>query len=114
MWNRKQLAVESFWEEDLKPLFASKPVVQRIPRGDEHSVDQDCRFWSRLLSRLKFLALLVERNRGIRQGAGIIAYIRNTMCPRLRSMILKTDLGARKTRPLRSASSAPTGYSRYL
>ena len=36
-----------------------KPVVQRIPPGEEHFVDQECRFWSRLLSRLKFLALLV-------------------------------------------------------
>ena len=76
--------------------FRLKPVVLRIPPGDEHFVDQECRFWSRLISRLKFLALLVERNRGIRQRAGIIAYLRSTMCPRLRSMILKTELGARK------------------
>ena len=76
--------------------FRLKPVVQRIPLGDEHFVDQECRFWFRLISRLKFLALLVERNRGIRQRAGIIAYLRSTMCPRLRSVILKTEMGARK------------------
>ena len=63
---------------------------------EEHFVDQECRFWSRLLSRLKFLALLEERNRGIQQRAGIIKYIRNAACPHLRGMILKTDLEARK------------------
>ena len=76
--------------------FRLKPVVQRIPPVEEHSVDQECRFWSRLLSRLKFLALLVERNRGIQQRTGIIKYIRNTLCPQHRGMILKTDLEARK------------------
>ena len=50
----------------------------------------------RLLSRLKFLALLVERDKGIKRRAGIITYLRNTMCPNLRSMILKTHLEARK------------------
>ena len=44
--------------------FRLKTVVQRISPGEEHFVDQECRFWSRLLSRIKFLALLVERNRG--------------------------------------------------
>ena len=44
--------------------FRLKPVVQRIPPVEEHFVDQECRFWSRLLSRLEFPALLVERNRG--------------------------------------------------
>ena len=76
--------------------FRLKPVVQRIPPVEEHFVDQECRFWSRLLSRLKFLALLVEHNRGIRQRTGIIKYIRNTLCPQLRGMILKTELEARK------------------
>ena len=47
-------------------------------------------------SRLKFLALLVERNRGIQQRVGIIKYVRNTLCPQLRGMILKTNLEARK------------------
>ena len=76
--------------------FRLKPVVQRISPGEEHFADQECRFWSWLLSRLRFLALLVERDKGIKQHAGIITYIRNTRCPRLRSMILKTDLEARK------------------
>ena len=44
--------------------FRLKPVVQRIYPGEEHFADQECRFWSRLLSRLKFLALLVERDKG--------------------------------------------------
>ena len=47
-------------------------------------------------SRLKFLALLVERNRGFQQRAGIIRYLRNTLCPHLRSMFLKKDLDVRK------------------
>ena len=76
--------------------FGLKPVVQCISPGEEHFPDQECRFWSRSLSRLKFLALLVERNRGIKLRAGIITYLRNTMCPHLRSMILKTHLEARK------------------
>ena len=42
--------------------FRLKLVVQRIPPVEEYFVDQECRFWSRLLSRLKFLVLLVERN----------------------------------------------------
>ena len=29
--------------------FRLKPVVQRIPPGEEHFVDQECRFWSRVL-----------------------------------------------------------------
>ena len=66
--------------------------VQRIPPGEDQFVDLECRFWSRLLSRLRFLALLVERNRGFQQRAGIIRYLRNS--PHLRSMILKTDLDA--------------------
>ena len=37
--------------------FRLKPVVQRVSPGDEHFADQECHFWSRLLSRLKFLAL---------------------------------------------------------
>ena len=76
--------------------FRLKPVVQRIPPGEEHCVDRDCRFWSRLLSRLRFLDLLVKRDRGFQQRAGIIRYLRNTLCPHLRSIILKTDLEARK------------------
>ena len=70
--------------------------MQRIPPVEEHFVDQECRFWSRLLSRLKFLALLVKRNRGVQQRVSIIKYVRNTLCPHLRGMILKTDLEARK------------------
>ena len=50
----------------------------------------------RLLSRLKFPALLVERNKGIQQRASIIKYVRSTLCPHLRGMILKTDLEARR------------------
>ena len=76
--------------------FRLKLVVQRIPPGEEHFVDQEYRFWSRLISRLKFLAWLVEGNRGIQQRAGIIKYMRKTLCPHLRGMILKTDLVARK------------------
>ena len=76
--------------------FRLKPVVQRIPPVEEHFTDQECRFWSRLLSRLKFLAVLVEHNRGIQQRTGIIKYIRNTSCPQLRSMIMKSDMEARK------------------
>ena len=76
--------------------FRLKPVVQRIPPVEEHFVDQECRFWSRLLSRLKFLALLVERNRGIQQCVSIISHVRSTLCPHLRGMILKTDLEARR------------------
>ena len=75
--------------------FRLKPVVQRIPPV-EHFVDQECRFWSRLLSRLKFLALLVERNKGIQQRVSIIKYVRSTLCPHLRGIILKTDLEARR------------------
>ena len=81
-----------------KTTFRLKLVVQRILLGEEHFVDQECRFWSRLLSRLRFLALLVERKRGFQQRAGIIRYLRNTLCPHLRSMILKTDLDARERR----------------
>ena len=76
--------------------FRLKPVVQRIPPAEEHFVDQECRFWSCLLSRLRFLALLVERNRGVQQRASIIKCIRTKLCPNLRSMLLKTGLEARK------------------
>ena len=68
--------------------FRLKHVVQRIPPVEEHFVDQECRFWSCLLSLLKFLALLVGRDRGIRQRTGIIKYIRTILCPQLRNMIL--------------------------
>ena len=77
-------------------VFRLKPVVQRIPPVEEHFVDQECRFWSCLLSRLKFLALLVERNKGIQQRASIIKYIRNALYPYLRGMILKTDVEVRQ------------------
>ena len=76
--------------------FRLKPVVQRISPAEEHFVDQECRFWSCLLSLLRFLALLVERNRGIQQRAGIIKRIRTKFFPNLWSMILKTELEARK------------------
>ena len=85
-----------FLERGSETSFRLKPVVQRISPGEEHFADQECRFWSRLLSRLKFLALLVERDKGIKQRAGIITYLRNIVCPHLRSMILKADLEARK------------------
>ena len=37
-----------------------------------------------------------ERNRVFQKRAGIIRYLRNTLCPRIRSMSLNTDLDARK------------------
>ena len=61
---------KNFLGRGSETIFRLKPIVQRISPGEEHFVDQECRFWSRLLSRLKFLALLVERNRGIKQRAG--------------------------------------------
>ena len=91
-----RLTRKDFFGRGSETNFRLKPVVQRIPPVQEHFVDQECRFWSRLLSRLKFLALLVERNRGIQQRVSIIKYVRSTLCPHLRSMILKTDLEARK------------------
>ena len=68
-----------FLRKGSETSFRLKLVAQRIPPVEEHFVDQERRFWSRVLSRLKFLALLVERNRGIQQRVSIIKYAKSTV-----------------------------------
>ena len=88
----KRPTVRDFLGEGLRQIFVSNLLSSAsLPWRNLSLI-----IWSRLLSRLKFLTLLLERNRGIQQRASIIKYIRNTLCPHLRGMILKSDLAARK------------------
>ena len=40
-------------------------MVERIPPAEEHFGEQECGFWSLLSSRLHFLSLLNEREKGL-------------------------------------------------
>ena len=50
-----------FFGRGSETKFCLKPVVQRIPLAEEHFVDQECRFWFCLLSRVVLLYSLPQK-----------------------------------------------------
>ena len=68
-------------------VFQFKPTAQRILPAEEHFVEQECRFWSRLSSRLRFLSVLIKRGKGFRQRAEITSNLGSAPCHHLNTMI---------------------------